>query len=74
MIYVTAKIHEARMRQHAMEKVDATGADAMFGDDNINFDLQLEKFGVNMGIEGTTSGAYLLFVSRTLGRGGQEKE
>ncbi len=47
MIYGTAKIHEARMRQHAMEKLDATGADAMFGDDNINFDLQLEKFVVN---------------------------
>jgi hypothetical protein len=34
------------MRQLAMEKLDAAGADAMFGDDNINFDLQLEKFGV----------------------------
>jgi hypothetical protein len=38
------------MRQLAMEKLDATGADAMFGDDNINFDLQLEKFGVNTDI------------------------
>ncbi len=38
------------MHQHAMEKVDATGADAMFGDDNINFDLQPEKFGVNTNI------------------------
>ncbi len=38
------------MRQHAMEKLDATGADAMFGDDDINFDLQLEKFGVNTDI------------------------
>ncbi len=50
MIYVTAKIHEARMRQHEMEKLDATGADAMFGDEDINFDLQLEKFGVNTDI------------------------
>ncbi len=50
MIYVTAKIHEARMRQLAMEKSDATGANAMFGDDDINFDLQLEKFGVNTNI------------------------
>jgi hypothetical protein len=50
VIYVTAKIHEARMRQHEMEKTDATGTDAMFGDDNINFDLQLEKFGVNRDI------------------------
>ncbi len=38
------------MRQHQMEKVDATGPGAMFGDNNINFDLQLEKFGINMGI------------------------
>jgi hypothetical protein len=37
------------MRQHQMEKLDGTVPDAMFGDDNINFDLQLKKFGVNMG-------------------------
>jgi hypothetical protein len=37
------------MRQHQMEKLDATGPDAMFGDDNINFNLQLKKFGVNTG-------------------------
>ncbi len=50
VIYVTAEIHEARMRQHQMEKLDATGPDATFGDDDINFDLQLKKFGVNIGI------------------------
>jgi hypothetical protein len=50
VIYVTAKIHEARMHQHAIEKLDAIGADAMLGDDDINFDLQLEKFGVNTDI------------------------
>ncbi len=33
-----------------MEKLDATRADAMFGDEDINFDLQLEKFGVNTDI------------------------
>jgi hypothetical protein len=49
-IYVTAKIQEARMCQHQMKKLDATGPDATFGDNDINFDLQLEKFGVNMGI------------------------
>ncbi len=38
------------MCQLAMEKLDATGADAMFGDDDINFDLQLEKIGVNTNI------------------------
>jgi hypothetical protein len=30
------------MHQHQMEKVDAHGKDAMFGEDDINFDLQLE--------------------------------
>ena len=34
-------------QHHQMEKLDATGKDAMFGEDDINFDLQLEKFGVN---------------------------
>jgi hypothetical protein len=29
------------MHQHQMEKLDATGKDAMFGEDDINFDLQL---------------------------------
>ncbi len=38
------------MHQLAMEKLDATGADAMFGDDDINFNLQLEKFSVNTNI------------------------
>ncbi len=50
MIFVTANIQEARMRQHEMENFDAAGANAMFGDDNINFDLQLEECGVNLGI------------------------
>jgi hypothetical protein len=48
-IYVTAKIQEARMRQHQMEKLDATRPGAMFGDDDINFNLQLKKFGINTG-------------------------
>jgi hypothetical protein len=38
------------MCQHEMEKLEATGVDAIFGNDNINFDLQLEKFGVNSDI------------------------
>jgi hypothetical protein len=33
-----------------MEKLDATGKDAMFGEDDINIDLQLEKFGVDASI------------------------
>ena len=50
----------------AMEKLDATRADAMVGDDNINFDYKY--------IKGTSSGAYLSFVGRRIGRGRQEKE
>jgi hypothetical protein len=37
------------MGQHQMEKLDATRPDATFGDKDINFNLQLEKFGVNTG-------------------------
>jgi hypothetical protein len=32
-----------------MEKFDAMRHNAMFGDDDINFDLQLKTFGVYMG-------------------------
>jgi hypothetical protein len=32
-----------------METLDATGHNAMFGDDYINFDLHLESFDVDMG-------------------------
>jgi hypothetical protein len=32
-----------------MKKLDATGHNPMFGDDKINFDLQLESFCVDMG-------------------------
>jgi len=48
VIYITAKIKESRMRQDQMEKfAAATENDTMFGEDDINFDLQLEKFGVD---------------------------
>jgi hypothetical protein len=51
VIYVTAKIQESRLRQEQMEKFAATtGNDTMFGEDDLNFDLQLEKFGVNTNI------------------------
>jgi hypothetical protein len=32
-----------------MEKIDAAGGYQMLGDDNMNFDLQLEKFGIDTG-------------------------
>ena len=47
---MTAKIKEAKIRRDIMEKIDASGPDAMFGDDDINFDLQLENFGVDTSV------------------------
>ena len=48
----------------------------MFGDDDINFDLQLEKFDVNTDIlkEPAVERIFCLWVLRRLGRGGKEKE
>jgi hypothetical protein len=34
----------------AWKKLDVMGHNAMFGDDNINFDLQLKTFSVDMGL------------------------
>lgn len=50
ILLVTAKIKEAKIRRDIMEKIDASGPDAMFGDDDINFDLQLENFGINTSV------------------------
>ena len=47
VIYITAKQQEARLNLAQKEKLDATGPNAMFGDDDINFDLQLEKWDVD---------------------------
>jgi hypothetical protein len=49
VLFVSSKISHAQILCDRMEKLDATGHNAMFGDDNINFDLQLETFGVDMG-------------------------
>ena len=41
-----------------LEKLDATGNNAMSGDDDINFDMQLERFDVDTGalkVERTSS-------------------
>lgn len=48
IIYTSAKMSEARLRQVEMEKIDAEDDDAMFGDDDINFDLGLAKYGVDL--------------------------
>jgi hypothetical protein len=48
VLFVFSKISQAQILCDRMEKLDATGHNAMFGDDNINFDLQLETFGADM--------------------------
>jgi hypothetical protein len=49
ILFVYLKISQAQILCDRMEKLDAMGHNAMFGDDDINFDLQLETFGVDMG-------------------------
>ena len=40
-------MEQARIHREKMEKIDAIGQDAMFGDDDPAFDLHLEKLGVD---------------------------
>ena len=47
ILYSTARINEARQRRTAKEQLEATGQDAMWGDADEAFDLQLENFGVD---------------------------
>ncbi len=47
VIYITAKQQEARLNLAQNEKLDAKGPNAMFCDDNINFDIQLEMWNVD---------------------------
>jgi hypothetical protein len=49
ILYVSAKIQQSRIMCDRLEKLDATGNNAMFGDDDINFDMQLERFDVDTG-------------------------
>ena len=42
-----SKIEQARIYREKMEKIDAVGKDAMFGDEDLAFDLHLERFGVD---------------------------
>ena len=49
ILFVSSKIAQARIECEQMEKIDATGGHQMFGDDDMNFDLELEKFGVDTG-------------------------
>ena len=49
ILYVSAKIKQSRIMCDRLEKLDATENNAMFGDDDINFDMQLERFDVDTG-------------------------
>lgn len=46
IVFISAKVEEARIAHKHLEKVDS-GPSAMFSDDDINFNLELEWFGVN---------------------------
>ena len=48
IIYVSSKVEQARIHREKMEKIDAVGRDAMFGDEDLAFDLHLESFGVDV--------------------------
>lgn len=47
ILYTSARIQEARAKQSALEQVDARGSDAMWGDDDEAFELELTNFGVD---------------------------
>ena len=47
ILYVSGLMHEARFKNKFLEKIDA-GKNGMFSDDDIRFDLELEKFGVDL--------------------------
>lgn len=47
MLYITAKQQEARLNARENENIDVKVPHAMFGDNDINFDLQLQKWEVD---------------------------
>jgi hypothetical protein len=49
ILFVFLEISQAQIKCEHMENLDATRYTAMFGDNDINFDLELESFGVEMG-------------------------
>ena len=46
VLFVMSKILHTRIYCDRKEQLSVTGQEAMFGDDDVNVDLQLEKFGV----------------------------
>ena len=58
-----------------MEKIDASGPNAMFGVDDMNFDLQLEEFGVDTNaLKKTSYCVCVLCMGRGLGSGTKEQK
>ena len=48
IISTSTKLSNARIERQALEKADSEGKRALWGDEDENFDLQLEQFGVNV--------------------------
>ena len=48
ILFVSAKITQSQMKSDRVEALDAKVHNDLFGDDDINFDLELDKFGVDM--------------------------
>ena len=48
IIFANAKVTQGRMKSDRLQGLDVRGDNVSFGDDDINFNLQLEKFGVDM--------------------------
>ena len=48
IIFANAKVTQGRMKSDRVQGLDFRGDNVSFGDDDINFNLELEKFGVDM--------------------------
>ena len=63
IIFANAKVTQGRMKSDRLQGLDVRGDNVSFGDDDINFDLQLEKFGVDMEDGGVEACANLSCIS-----------
>ena len=48
IIFANAKVTQGRMKSDRVQGLDFRGDNVSFGDDDINFNLELEKFGVDL--------------------------
>ena len=48
IIFANAKVTQGLMKSDRLQGLDVRGDNVSFGDDDINFNLELEKFGVDM--------------------------